>query len=335
MSTASAPAIRPCVPVGTMRAGVITAPGRVVLEERPIPCPGPGQVLIRLEGCGVCGSNIPAWQGREWFSYPLDPGQPGHEGWGAIEAVGEGVTGIGVGERVAALSYNAFAEYDVANAACVVPLPMPGPFPAEPFGCAINAFERCGIRPGQTVAIVGYGFFGALLGQLAKNAGARTIAVARRANALKTACSLGIESALPLEDHASVIEKVRRLTRGRMCEVVIEAAGAQETLDLATQLAAERGRLVITGFHQDGPRTIDMFTWNWRGLDVINAHERDPAVYTRGMREAVRAVAAGRLNPTPLYTHMFPLERLAEALDTAARRPEGFMKALVITGASA
>jgi threonine dehydrogenase-like Zn-dependent dehydrogenase len=91
----------------------------------------------------------------------------------------------------------------------------------------------------------------------------------------------------------------------------------------------ERGRLVITGFHQDGPRQVNMFLWNWRGLDVINAHERDPQVYVEGIRLAVDAVADGTLDPAPLYTHTFPLDRLGDAMETMRTRPDGFLKALV------
>jgi threonine dehydrogenase-like Zn-dependent dehydrogenase len=72
-----------------------------------------------------------------------------------------------------------------------------------------------------------------------------------------------------------------------------------------------------------------MQLWNWRGLDVINAHERDPQVYLNGMRAAVDAVALGSLDPSPLYTHRFPLDRLGEALAATRDRPDGFMKALV------
>ena len=66
------------------------------------------------------------------------------------------------------------------------------------------------------------------------------------------------------------------------------------------------------------------------GLDVINAHERDPAIYVRGIRDAVDAVASGRLDPQPLYTHRFPLDRLDEALNATRDRPDGFLKALVM-----
>jgi threonine dehydrogenase-like Zn-dependent dehydrogenase len=111
--------------------------------------------------------------------------------------------------------------------------------------------------------------------------------------------------------------------------VVIEAVGKSWPLDLSAELTRERGRLVIAGYHQDGPRQINMQLWNWRGLDVINAHERDTAVYIDGIRAAVQAVVEGRLTPASLYTHVFPLDKLDQALDMTRDRPDGFMKALV------
>jgi threonine dehydrogenase-like Zn-dependent dehydrogenase len=87
--------------------------------------------------------------------------------------------------------------------------------------------------------------------------------------------------------------------------------------------------LVIAGYHQDGLRQVNMQAWNWKGIDVINAHERDPAVCLRGLREAVDAVASGRIDPMPLYTHSFPLERVGDALDATRDKPDGFVKALV------
>jgi threonine dehydrogenase-like Zn-dependent dehydrogenase len=72
-----------------------------------------------------------------------------------------------------------------------------------------------------------------------------------------------------------------------------------------------------------------MWLWNWRGIDVVNAHERDPMVYAQGVREAVEAVASGRLDPVPLYTHRYPLERLGEALDATRDKPDHFVKAII------
>ncbi len=183
--------------------------------------------------------------------------------------------------------------------------------------------------PGQTVAIIGIGFLGALLTRLATGAGARVIAVSRRRFARDVARSMGAAETLAMEDHATLVGQVKELTGGAFCDRVIEAVGTQWPLDLAAEVTRERGRLVVAGYHQDGPRQVNMQLWNWRGLDVINAHERDPGVYLRGMREAVDAVAAGRLDPLPLCTHRFPLDRLGEALDATRDRPDGFLKALV------
>lgn len=72
-----------------------------------------------------------------------------------------------------------------------------------------------------------------------------------------------------------------------------------------------------------------MQKWNWKGLDVINAHERDPGQYIEGIRQAIIAVEQGRLNPLPLYTHSFGLGELDGAFELMRKRPEGFIKALV------
>jgi len=315
-----------------MRAAVLSRPQQMRLGEVGVPEPGARQVRIKLEGCGVCASNLPVWEGREWFNYPLAPGAPGHEGWGRIDAVGAGVAEFARGDRVAFLSGHAYAEYDVAPADAVLHLPpqLDGrPFPGEPLACAVNVFRRSAIEAGQTVAVIGVGFLGAILTRLATNAGARVIALSRRAWALELARAFGAAETLPLDDHWRVIEQVKELTRGAGCECVIEAAGQQWPLDLAAELTRERGRLVIAGYHQDGPRQVNMQLWNWRGLDVINAHERDPQVYLDGMRAAMHAVVSGQLDPAPLYTHVFPLDRLGEALEMLRQRPAGFLKALI------
>jgi threonine dehydrogenase-like Zn-dependent dehydrogenase len=316
----------------TMRAAVLSGPGQMRLERAALPEPEAGQVRVRLEGCGVCASNLTPWEGPEWMTFPTEPGALGHEGWGVVDAVGEGVTELAAGDRVAALSFKSYAEYDVADASACVKLPaeLDGkPFPGEPLGCAMNIFRRADVQAGQTVAIVGIGFLGAILTRLATDAGARVIAISRRPFSLDVARAFGAAEVVPMDDHWAIIDAVRELTGGKFCDRVIEAVGKQWPLDLAAELCAERGKLIIAGYHQDGPRQVNMQLWNWRGLDVINAHERDPAVYAEGLRAAVDAVTSGRLDPSPLYTHSYPLEELGQALDATRDRPDGFLKALV------
>lgn len=314
-------------------SAVVTAPRTVALRQQTAPELLPTAVRVRLQGCGVCGSNLPVWEGRPWFQYPLVPGAPGHEGWGVVDAVGEEVQDLCAGDRVAILSHHAFAEYDVSDAAHAVRLPSQldeQPFPGEALGCAINVFRRSNVQPGQTIAVVGIGFLGALLVSLATRAGAKVLAVGRRPFALQIARKMGAHAAFEMEDTQKVMTEIMGLTHGQGCPRVIEATGLQGPLDLASDLCSERGRLIIAGFHQDGLRHVNLQSWNWRGLDVINAHERDPKVYLDGMRAAVDAIVNGHLDPTSLYTHRFSLNHISDALDVLAERPPDFLKALLI-----
>ncbi len=316
----------------TMRAATITGPKKTEISEMIIPEPAAHEVRVRIEGCGVCASNMPVWEGRNWFNYPRAAGAPGHEAWGRVDAVGSEVRNFLVGDQVTMLSYHAFAEYDVARSDEVVPLPdslIGKPFPGEALACAMNIFRRAEIEPEQNVAIIGVGFLGALLTQLASRAGARVIAISRRPYALDVARDAGAAETVPMKNHLRIIEEVIELTSGEGCDRVIEAIGEQWPLDLATEVTRERGRLIIAGYHQDGPRQVNMQLWNWRGLDVINAHERDPRVYVAGMREAINAVAKGQLNPAPLYTHTFKLDQIDQAMEMMRDRPDGFLKAVI------
>ena len=316
----------------TMQAAVLTAPETMELQEATQPEPGPGEVRIELEGCGVCASNIEPWEGQPWSTFPGEPGGMGHEGWGVVDSIGDGVGEVAIGDRVAALSGKSFAPYDIARADMVVRLPpaLTGPFPGEPLGCAFNIFRRSEVEAGQTVAIVGIGFLGAVLCRLSSEAGARVIAISRREESLALARRYGAAETIPMHDHHAIIGEVMRLTEGRGCERVIEAVGKQWPLDLAGELVAEGGRLVIAGYHQDGPRQVSMQMWNWKGIDIASAHERDPAVQVRGLREAVDAVASGRLELSPLLTHRYALSDLNEAIRATRDKPEGFVKALVM-----
>jgi threonine dehydrogenase-like Zn-dependent dehydrogenase len=169
------------------------------------------------------------------------------------------------------------------------------PFPGEALACAANVVRRARVEPGDRVAVVGMGFLGTAVASL-------------------------LDAPTEVRRETGVVGEF---------DVVIEAAGTQSALDTASRLVATGGRLVIAGFHQDGPRTVDMQSWNWRGLDVVNAHERDPREYVRGMREAVELALTGTLDVERLVTHRLPLSRLDDAFELARTRPPGFVKAVV------
>ncbi len=317
----------------TMSAAVIVAPRKIKTKKVSIPDPGEGEVRIRLEGSGVCASSLPVWEGRNWFTYPVAAGNPGHEGWGIVDAIGEKVYNIEAGTRVACLTYNAFAEYDIAKAENIVPLPAflnNKPFPGEAFGCALNIFKRADIKASHIVAIVGAGFLGMLLIQLAKSAGATVIAVSRRPFSLYTARENGADFIVQIEDYHKAIDSVEKITGGKLCDRVIEATGEEYPLNLSIELTKEKGRLIVAGFHQGEMRCVNMQLLNWRGIDMINAHERDPLEYIKGIHKAIKAIERGDMNPFALLTHIIPLESAAQAFELLQTRPDGFVKALLI-----
>ncbi|NJW52052.1 MDR/zinc-dependent alcohol dehydrogenase-like family protein [Salinimicrobium oceani] len=315
------------------KAAVLQGPRKVAVKEIDLPEPKEGEVRIKLEGSGVCASNIPVWEGRDWFNYPTPAGEPGHEGWGVIDAVGPEVVDLQEGDRVTALTYNAYATHDIAKQENVVKLPdlLKGkPFPGEPLGCAMNIFERSDIQKGQKVAIVGSGFLGILLVQLAKSAGAEVIAVSRREFSLTTAKEAGADHLVEMDDHYKIIEKVKDITGGSLCERVIECTGKEWPLNLSIELTGTRGKLIVAGFHQDGMRSVNVQMLNWRGIDMISAHERDPQQYINGIKAAVEAVEQGKMDPYPLFTHQFSLEEMEQAYQHLTERPDGFIKALIV-----
>ena len=315
-----------------MKAAQLVGPKKIEVVDAPVPEPADGEVRVRVAGCGVCASNVPPFEGREWFSYPMTPGDLGHEAWGTIDAVGRGVMDLREGDRVAMLSYRAYAEFDTAAAGNVVKLPQDlqdRPFPAEPLACALNIFRRSNVGRGDTVAIVGVGFLGAMLARLCVDAGATVVALTRRPDALKFAADAGAAT-VEMDDHWRALEGARKVVGEGGADVVIECVGKQWPLDLAGELVREHGRLVVAGYHQDGPRSVNMQQWNWKGLDVVNAHERRPQTYVDGMHAAVEAVSSGRLAVDSLLTHRLPLDRLGEALQLSIDRPAGFLKAYVV-----
>lgn len=317
----------------TYRAVILEKPGKTTVREDELPEPDDDEVRIKLEGSGVCASNIPVWEGRDWFEYPQAAGAPGHEGWGIIDKVGEKVEGFAVGERVTGLSYNAYATHDVAKASHLVKLPdfLDGkPFPGEPLGCAMNIFSRSDIKKGQTVAVVGAGFLGLVLIQLIKSAGAKAIAISRREFSLKAAKEAGADEVIQMDDHYKIIDEVKKITKENLCERVIEATGKEWPLNLSIELTAEKGKLIVAGFHQDGMRSLNVQMLNWRGIDMISAHERDPLKYVEGIKKAVEAVSKNEIDPFPLFTHRFSPEEMEEAYRHLIERPDGFIKALII-----
>jgi threonine dehydrogenase-like Zn-dependent dehydrogenase len=273
--------------------------------------PGYQEVRVRLQGCGISASHLPVWEGRPWFRYPQEAGAPGHEGWGFIDAVGPGIDDLEVGQRVAFMSGHAYAQYDITSRDRVVVLPEElddEPFPGEPFADAMNVFQRSDIRSGQTVAIVGGGFVGLLLTQLAADQGAHVVMLSRRQFELECAEAMDAEESMLIRGDGSDAERALLRNGGKCFDRVIEIAGTQLAFDLAGRLCAERTGLVTASDSCAG----------------------DPERYVTGVQSAIQAALEGRLDPFPLLSHSVSMRSLDEGFELTRERPEGFVKALLI-----
>ncbi|MCX4243249.1 zinc-binding dehydrogenase [Paraliomyxa miuraensis] len=314
------------------RAAMLVEPESFVIQGVELPDLHPRSVRVRIQGCGVRGSELPLWEGRPWFRYPLPPGSPGLEAWGVVEAIGEEVDEVDEGDRVALLGTRAYATHDDVAVDRVVVLPPSldeHPFPGESLGRAFSVLSRAGIEPGQQVAIVGVGFVGAVLVSLCRAAGAQVLALAGRTSSMAMAEWMGANALISMKDHGRMMREVSALTRGRLCDRVIECAGAREPLRLAAAITGHGGRLVVAGEHNDFPWQLGVSRWNERGVEVVGALGGDDERRVEHMRLAVAAVAEGRLVPFDLVTHAFELEDIDEAFALTRAQPEGFTKAIV------
>jgi threonine dehydrogenase-like Zn-dependent dehydrogenase len=315
-----------------VNAAVCENPKKFVIKEKIIDYPVGDELLVRIEGCGVCGSNLPLWEGRSWFQYPMQPGSPGHEAWGRVELTGEKVTKVKMNDRVCILNDSAFAEYAKVQQDFAVKIPSELddiPFPGEALACAMNIFKRIKCKSNETVLLIGGGFMGNLLAQLLLKEVKRVILVSKRKYSLELAQKVGVSSVILFTNTEDILSEIEKITSGAMCDCVIEVTGYQESLDIASKAVKEHGRIVIAGYHQDGIRTINMQEWNWKGLDIINAHERDPYQYLQGMSDAMYAMLNKTIDTSCLYTHTVELKEINDAFTLLHERPNGFMKALV------
>lgn len=178
--------------------------------------------------------------------------------------------------------------------------------------------------------VIGCGFMGLLLIQLASLRSPSSIAaIDINDERLKLAADLGAD--LTINPHeVDAVKYVRGFTNGRGADVVIEATGEQTPLDMATEMVKIRGRLVIFGYHVGESRSINMQMWNWKGLDVINAHERESEVYMEGMRIGIMLLSKGKIKLKTLITHRYPLTEINRAFDNVDMKVRGLIKAVVI-----
>lgn len=321
-----------------MKTAVVREFGaEVLIEERPIPQPGAGQVLVRMEACGLCHTDIHAMRG-DWPVKPTLPLVPGHEGVGIIEQLGEGVTTRKVGQRVAMpwlgfacgecrycvdgrenlceQQFNngyavagGYAEYMLADARFAVPVPDGvTPLDAAPLTCAgvttYAAIKNAHVTPGETVAVFGVGGLGHLAIQYARLVGAKVIAVDVTEEKLELATELGADFVV----NAQATDPVAAIRDVGGADVSVVLAVAPTVFRQSFDALNRGGRLVLVSLPADGSLTIPVFDTVLKGISVIGS-----IVGTRqDLAEVFALHAAGR---TKVITQTRDLEQVNPSVD--------------------
>jgi propanol-preferring alcohol dehydrogenase len=284
-----------------MKSAVVKAfDAPLVIEDRPVPEPGAGEVLVRVEASGLCHTDIHAARG-DWPVQPRLPFVPGHEAVGVVTKLGPGVTERGLGTRVAlpwlgwacgACSYcvrgwetlcpkqrntgytidGGYAEYAVAAARFAIPVPDGvNPLEAVPLTCAgvttYKAVKVSGIRPGETAAIFGIGGLGHLALQYARIFGGDTIAVDIDDAKLALARDLGATHTVDARrgDPAKAIQVLGG------ADVAIALAASPQALEQAHAALRRGGRLVLVALPRDNAMRLPIFETVLKGISVIGS----------------------------------------------------------------
>jgi L-iditol 2-dehydrogenase len=314
-----------------MRSAVLEAPGRFVIVDEPMPDIQPDEVLLRVDACGVCASELDMYAGLA--GHATYPWRPGHEVSGTVEKAGTEVRSFAPGDKVAAwVTERGYGEYVAVKSAYLFDASGLPPELAlgEPLACAVNAVELAAPLMGDDVAIIGAGFMGHLVQKLVQLKGAGRIFVAdARADALKRAESFGATTLVDIK-RDSLADVVMEATGGVGVDVTFEVTGVQAAIESVGGFTRMSGTVAIVGYHQGEPRSIPLGQWNWMAYRLVNAHFRDVAVILKGMRAGMRLLTSGRLAMDDLVTHRFSLDEIDAAFRAAMEKPEGFVKATVL-----
>jgi threonine dehydrogenase-like Zn-dependent dehydrogenase len=345
-------------PRGLMRANVFRAPGKFGLEEKPIPHASYGEAVVRVRLTTICGTDIHIIKGE----YPVEPGLTiGHEAIGVIHELGPGLTGYQIGQRVlmgaitpcgqcepclsghtsqcgGALGGWKFgntidgtqAEYvRVPNAQANLAVVPDGLSDEDVLllsdiaSTGFAAAESGGVRLGDTVAVFAQGPIGLCATLGARLMGAsEIIAVDLDPHRLEMAKTFG--ASVTLRSGPDVAARIRELTQGRGVDVGIEALGTQETFENALRVLRPGGTLSSVGVYSGHLKIpLEGFAAGLGDYTIVTT--LCPGGKER-MRRLMRLVEARRIDLTPLFTHVFPLEEIARAYELFGSRSQGVLK---------
>lgn len=341
-----------------MKVAVMLGVGRMDYTERPIPTPGPDEVLVKLEYVGICGSDIHYYETGAIGDYVVEPPFVlGHEPGGTVVEVGENVRHLQVGDRVALEPgktcghcefcregrYNlcpdvqffatppvdgVFQDYVAHEAALCFKLPdnvstMEGAL-IEPLAVGFHAANQGGAHAGQTAVVMGSGCIG-LVSMMALRAEgvSRVYVVDVMRKRLDKALELGADAVINGAEEDAV-EAVERLTEGRGADLVIETAGTETTTRQAIRLSKRGATIVLVGYSKSGEMTLPMSLALDKELTFKTVFR-----YRHIYPMAIDAVASGRVNLRGIVTDVFDFDDIQNAMDRSVSDKANIVKAVV------
>lgn len=341
-----------------MKAMMFYAPGDIRMEEVPTPQPGRGEVLVEIGAALTCGTDVKTYRRGHPLLIPNPPSVFGHEFAGTIVGLGDGVSGLHLGQRVVAansapcgecfyckegrlslcqnlkLLNGAYAEAIVVPERIVrrnlLPIPEHATFAqaalVEPLACVVHGVDRTDIRLGDTVAVIGPGPIGLMFIALAKARGARVIAVGLGGMRLELAKALGADETVDAEKVDDPVQAVRELTvRGRGADRAVEAVGSPETWEQALNIVRPGGLVNLFGGCPSGTEVrLDTQRVHYHELQIIGVFHHTPKYVMR----ALELIGMGRLDTDAIISAEYALSQVEEALQ--AHMKEEVVKAAVI-----
>lgn len=325
-----------------MRAIVSHSPGgpdTLVLEEVPETSPGPGQVRLKVAAVGVNYPDVLIIEDKYQLK-PARPFSPGAEAAGTVEAVGDGVTGLSVGDRVLVMSgYGAMAEKLVVAAERCAPIPQEMPFDEAAaflmiYGTSHHALaDRGRLRAGETLLVLGAaGGVGLAAVEIGAAMGARVVAAASSAEKLALARQRGAADGLVYPRNPLDAAAQKELANGfkRLCgeggaDVVYDPVGG-DYAEPALRSMAWRGRYLVIGFAAGIPR-VPLNLALLKGCDIVGVFwgafvEKEAEAHAASLKTLFEMYRKGQIRPE--ISQRFPLERASEAIATlAGRRAQG------------
>lgn len=296
------------------RSIVFTGVGSVEVAEEEISAPQPCEILVNTKVNGICAFDLHSFTGE----YPIDwfPGVMGHEAVGVVADVGKDVTSFKVGDKVTTLGFSNFRDYYSIWEGQASKLPDDAEefhlWLGEPTACIVNGIRLIEERtPGNRVTIIGCGFMGMMLVQLAVKQGMGVIARDTNPDRLQLAAQYGAQTEPADKDSQ---------------DVVIECSGTEQGLTSAEYFVRQGGVLCLFAHHLP-TRVCNTNLWHMKGLDVLNATPAASRDWNRDFHEAVHYIREGVFDLKPLVTHFYSANDPQHALETITKhRPKNYIK---------